>query len=69
MNVKQALSIPVLCAGLLLSGQVLADSVMHSTPEVSTKFFPAHGSGSKSAQQVQQELDDFNRHPVSADGQ
>jgi hypothetical protein len=69
MNVKQTLSIPVLCAGLLLSGQVLADSVMHSTPEGATKFYPAHGSGSKSAQQVQQELDDFKRNPVSADGQ
>ncbi len=69
MNVKQALSIPVLCAGLALSGQVLADSVMHSTPEGTTKFYPAHDSGSKSAAQVQQELDNFKRNPVSADGQ
>ena len=69
MNVKQALSIPVLCAGLALSGQVLAESVMHSTPEGTTKFYPAHDSGSKSAQQVQQELDNFKRNPVSADGQ
>lgn len=44
MNVKQALSIPVLCAGLALSGQVLAESVMHSTPEGTTKFYPAHDS-------------------------
>lgn len=71
MNVKQIFSIPALCAGLLLSGQVLANSVMHSnrSPEGATKFYPAHASGSKTAQQVQQELEDFNRNPVSADGQ
>lgn len=68
MNVKQALSIPVLCAGLLLSGQVLADSIMHSTPENATKFYPVPVSGRESAQQIQNEFDEFKRNPFSADG-
>ncbi len=68
MNIKQALSIPAIFAGLVLSGQALADSAMHVTPEGPTKFYPAHGSGSKSAEQVQKELEEFRRNPVSADG-
>ncbi|WP_434513834.1 hypothetical protein AB6Q56_14755 [Dechloromonas sp. ARDL1] len=68
MNVKQALAFPALCAGLLLSGQVLAESVIHVGPGGSVKFYPAHDAGGKSAQQVQQELEAFKRNPVSADG-
>lgn len=69
MNAKQILSIPVLCAGLVLSGQALAESVMHSGPDGAVKFYPSHDSSNKSTQQVQQELDEFKRNPVSADGQ
>ncbi len=69
MNVKQALSIPVLCAGLALSGQVLAESVIHTESNGAAEFHPAHDSSSKSAKQVQKELEDFKRNPISADGQ
>lgn len=68
MNVKQAITFPALCMGLLLSGQVLAESVIHVGPGGSAIFYPSHDSGSKTAQQVQQELDAFKRNPVSADG-
>lgn len=68
MNVKQVLALPALCAGLLLSGQVLAEAVIHTEPGGATKFYPTHNTGSKTAQQVQQELEDFRRNPVSADG-
>ncbi|MDD2665026.1 MAG: hypothetical protein PHD19_14855 [Dechloromonas sp.] len=69
MNVKQALSIPVLCAGLALSSQVLAESVIHTEPSGAAEFHPAHDSSNKSVKQVQQELEDFKRNPISADGQ
>lgn len=68
MNVKQALALPALCAGLLLSGPVLAESVIHVGPGGSAKFYPDHTSGQKSPQQIQKELDDFKRNPISADG-
>ncbi len=68
MNVKQLLALPALCAGLLLSGQVLAESVIHAAPGGATNIYPEHKPATKSAQQVQQELDEFRRNPVSADG-
>lgn len=69
MNVKQAFSIPVLCAGLLLSGQALAESVMHIGADGVVKYYPSHDSSNKTAQQVQKELEDFKRNKVSPDGQ
>ena len=69
MNVKQVFSIPVLCAGLVLSGQALAESVMHSGPDGTVKYYPSHDSSNKTTQQVQKELEEFKRNPISADGQ
>ena len=50
MNVKQVFSIPVLCAGLVLSGQALAESVMHSGPDGTVKYYPSHDSSNKTTQ-------------------
>jgi len=69
MKAKQVLSITILCAGLLASGMASADSVIHSVGDGGAAFFPTHNMVGKTKEQVQKELMEFKRNPISADGQ
>ncbi|GBG03465.1 hypothetical protein AZSI13_27920 [Azospira sp. I13] len=69
MKTKQVLSITILCAGFVASGMASAESVIHSGAGGATAIYPSHSTGGKTTQQVQKELEEFKRNPVSADGQ
>jgi hypothetical protein len=69
MNIKQALSIPVLCAGLVLSGQALAEQMIYNGSEGDLRDYPKITSSDKTPYQVQKELERFKSNPISDDGQ
>ncbi len=69
MNARKTLSSAILCTGLAVTGAASAESVIHTAAGGAAAFNPSHDASAKTAQQVQKELDEFRRNPVSADGQ